>query len=247
VDKRSNPEVAQAWQAMSEPDQLVASQIYANIGKAIAAYERLLQPAPSRFDTYAKAIRDNLNEGLDVLSKDEVEGLRLFVGDARCIECHNGPLFSNDSFANIGTPGKKNKPFDFGRSIGVNKVINAEFNCTSQYSDANATECFELRFIKRVGDDLSGSFKVPGLRNVTKTAPYMHAGQMKDLDEVMEHYNKAPTPLFGHTMLTKLKLKPHQLDQLKQFMHTLDSDLVTDKNWLIPPITNKSMVNKPGQ
>lgn len=235
VNKHSNPEVAQAWKDMPEEDRATVSKIYSYIGKAIAAYERLLLPAPSRFDTYAKAIRNDTTEGLDTLTRDEVEGLRLFIGDGRCIECHNGPLFSNDGFANIGTPNPKSKPFDFGRSIGVNKVINAEFNCASEYSDADPSECFELRFIKRIGDDLAGSFKVPGLRNVTKTAPYMHAGQMKDLDEVMDHYNEAPSPLFGHTMLTRLKLKPHQLDQLKQFMHTLDSGLVTDQKWLTPP------------
>lgn len=235
VNKRSLPEVANAWSEMNEDDRELVTKIYVNMGKSIAAYERLILPAMSRFDTYAEAIRNNTSDGLDSLSLDEVEGLRLFIGDARCIECHNGPLFSNDSFANIGTPTPEGKSFDFGRSIGVNKVIKAEFNCMSDYSDADNMECFELRFIKRVGDDLAGSFKSPGLRNVTQTAPYMHAGQMKDLDEVLKHYNEPPTPPFGHTMLTKLELEPLQLKQLKQFLHTLDSGVAADIKWLMPP------------
>ncbi len=236
VNKRSLPDVANAWEAMNQDDRELVTKIYVNMGKSIAAYERLIVPAMSRFDTYAEAIRNNVTDGLNNLSRDEVEGLRLFIGDGRCIECHNGPLFSNDDFANIGTPTPKGKSFDFGRSIGVNKVIKAEFNCMSQYSDAEKSECFELRFIKRIGDDLAGSFKSPSLRNVTQTAPYMHAGQMKDLDEVLEHYNEPPTPIFGHTMLTKLDLEPSQLNQLKQFLQSLDSGVAADKKWLMPPV-----------
>lgn len=235
VENPARPEIAAAWAAMSEQDRETVTRIYVNIGKAIAAYERLIMPAASRFDEYAGALRENKPLAFRLLSRDEAEGLRLFIGKARCLECHNGPLFSNDGFQNIGTPTPEGRPFDFGRSIGVNKVINAEFNCTSPYSDADPAECGELRFIKRVGDDLAGSFKVPGLRNVTATAPYMHAGQMQDLEEVMDHYNKAPAPPFGHSMLTRLDLDDKQLRQLIAFLHTLDSPLATDTKWLKAP------------
>ncbi|MEE9422440.1 MAG: cytochrome c peroxidase [Gammaproteobacteria bacterium] len=252
VDKQANPAVAEAWIGMEEDDRNAVTRIYTNIGKSVAAYERLLTPSPSRFDTYAESLKQGAAFDYKLLTPDEAEGLRLFIGKARCIECHNGPLFSNDGFQNIGTPSVKGKPFDFGRSIGVQKVIHAEFNCLSQYSDAEPADCGELRFIKRVGDDLAGSFKVPGLRNVTQTAPYMHSGQFADLDAVMEHYNDVPIPPFGHSMLTKLKLEPHQLQQLKTFMHTLDSGIAADKKWLAPPVTQgdnvatlKSALTKP--
>jgi len=246
VDKRANPEVAAAWDGMNSEDRVTVSRIYSNIGKVVAAYERLILPAPSRFDSYAESVHNKTDNGNKTLTRDEIEGLRLFIGDARCIECHNGPLFSNDSFSNIGTPSVKGKPFDFGRSHGVAKVLENEFNCSSDYSDAAERECSELRFIKRVGDDLIGAFKAPGLRNVTATAPYMHSGQMADLKEVMNHYNKPPTPRFGHNMLTKLNLQPHQLKQLIAFMHTLDSGIATDSKWLRAPdmTTNKSQYKK---
>ena len=237
VDKRADPGVAVAWDNMDAEDKTTVSRIYSNIGKVIAAYERLMMPSASRFDSYAEAIQKNTDNGLETLSRDEVEGLRLFIGDARCIECHNGPLFSNDSFSNIGTPSVKGKPYDFGRSLGATKVVKNEFNCAGDYSDASEYECSELRFIKRVGDDLIGAFKVPGLRNVTATAPYMHSGQMADLEEVMDHYNTPPIPPFGHSMLTKLDLKPYQLKQLIAFMHTLDSGIAVDDKWLQVPDT----------
>ncbi len=220
---------------MSETDKRLITQVYANIGKAIAAYERLLMPAPARFDRYAEAIIHDDTDKFDLLSPEEVEGLRLFIGEARCIECHNGPRFTNDSFANIGTPRVKGKPFDFGRSQGVQKLLKNEFNCTGEYSDAGPEDCAETRFIKRSGDDMIGAFKTPGLRNVSATAPYMHAGQLETLDDVMEHYNTAPNPDFGHNMLIKLDLEPYQLKQLTAFLHTLDSGIAADAHWLKPP------------
>lgn len=235
VDKRASPEVAAAWDNMTGDDKKTVSVIYSNIGKSIAAYERVINPAPARFDEYADAVLNKNESGMGIFNRDEVEGLRLFIGKARCNECHNGPLFSNDGFQNIGTPTAKGKSFDFGRSKGVHQVVKSEFNCMSEYSDAEPMDCGEIRFIKRRGDDLMGSFKVPGLRNVTKTAPYMHAGELKDLDEVMKHYNDAPLPLFGHSMLSKLELDPTQLEQLKQFLHTLDSSITADQQWLQAP------------
>lgn len=235
VDKQANPNIAGAWASMSDTDRDTVTRIYVNIGKAIAAYERLLLPSPARFDQYAKAVINDDSGGQKSLTPEEVEGLRLFIGKARCIECHNGPLFTNDGFHNISSPVPQGKPYDWGRSIGVQKVLNSEFNCLSEYSDAQPEDCPELRFIKRVGDDLAGSFKAPGLRNVTQTAPYMHDGQLADLDAVMDHYNKAPTSPFGHSMLIKLDLEPHQLEQLKAFLHTLDSTVAADAQWLEPP------------
>ena len=242
LDAKAAPETA-AWDAMTEDDRKLVTRIYVNIGKAIAAYERLIVPAPARFDAYARSLLEDNKPDYTLLTPDEAEGLRLFIGKARCLECHNGPRFSNDGFQNIGTSTPDGKPFDFGRSIGVHRVINAEFNCLSEYSDAKPEDCGELRFIKHVGDDLAGSFKVPGLRNVTATAPYMHAGQMQDLEAVMEHYNKPPQSPFGHNMLSKLDLAPEQLAQLVAFLHTLESGIAADEKWLRPPASLKGVTS----
>ena len=74
---------------MSPKDQDTINRIFVNIGKAIAAYERRLLPGPTRFDNYAEAL--SRGEESDEFSYDEVEGLRLFIGRANCIDCHNGP------------------------------------------------------------------------------------------------------------------------------------------------------------
>lgn len=66
------------------------TQVYVNMGKAIAAYERLIMPAPSRFDIYVEALlKDDKTAMKAALTSDEVAGLRLFIDRAQCINCHN--------------------------------------------------------------------------------------------------------------------------------------------------------------
>ena len=110
----------------------------------------------------------------ELFSAEEADGLRLFIGDGQCTNCHNGPLFTNGTFHNIGLPFPEGSKFDQGRSQGTLQVVEDEFNCLGEYSDANEKECVELRFIKLEGEELVGAFKVPSLRNVANTNP-VHA------------------------------------------------------------------------
>ena len=82
------------------------SRVYANIGKAIAAYERRIGPAPSRFDRYVDAELAGRRHTAEssALTRDEEAGLRLFIGKASCVNCHNGPLLTDDHFHNTGVP-----------------------------------------------------------------------------------------------------------------------------------------------
>src|SRR5688572_18253720 len=68
-----------------------ATSVFVNMGKAIAAYERTIDHTPSRFDQYVDALHDSGRAPRGVLSADEVSGLRLFIGKANCVNCHNGP------------------------------------------------------------------------------------------------------------------------------------------------------------
>jgi cytochrome c peroxidase len=231
-----DPEAQAAWEAMSPEDRQTVSQIYANMGKAIAAYERLILPGPSRFDAYVEALLEGDVEAMDeALSGNEIAGMRLFIGEANCIQCHNGPLFTNNSFHNTGVPPRSDMPPDAGRQVGVQKVTQDEFNCLGPYSDAQPEDCTELRFLVDSGEELVGAFKPPTLRNVAETAPYMHAGQFGDLLSVVRHYRHAPQAAIGHTELEPLPFMGPPMMQLEAFLHSLSGPLATPVEWLQAP------------
>jgi cytochrome c peroxidase len=231
-----DPSARAAWEAMTPPDREAVTQVYVNIGKAIAAYERLIVPGPSRFDTYVEAmLKDDKETMQSALSKDEVAGLRLFIGRAECIRCHNGPLFTNNDFHNTGVPAAEGLPADDGRASGVTQALEDEFNCLSQWSDAGENDCSELRFVTSTGEQLVGAFKPPTLRNVAESAPYMHAGQYATLAEVLRHYNHPPLAPLGHSELEPLGLTPNELAQLEAFLRALSGPLLVRPELLASP------------
>jgi cytochrome c peroxidase len=232
----ADPETAANWKAMSPEDRDAVTRIYVNMGKSIAAYERHLLPGESRFDHYVKAILDSDYKAADqILTPDEVAGLKLFIGEAHCTNCHNGPLFTNNDFHNTGVPAANDLPDDLGRSKGATQVLHDEFNCLSPYSDALPGQCAELNFLVADDDHLTRQFKPPSLRNVAKRGPYMHAGQFATLEQVLNHYNTAPAAPSGHSELEPLHLSQKQIEQIIAFLKTLDGPINADPKWLIAP------------
>lgn len=224
------------WEGMSEEDRGTVNRVFANIGKSIAAYSRRILPGRSRFDDYAAAALANDGTRMsELFSTQEAEGLRLFIGDGQCTDCHNGPLFTNGTFHNIGLPLPEGSKFDQGRTLGTYQVVEDVFNCLGEYSDATEEECVELRFIKLEGEELVGAFKVPGLRNVANTAPYMHNGIFPDLDAVIRHYNHAPPAFPGHSDLVPLAFTEEQSAALKAFLLTLSAAPEAPSGLLRPP------------
>lgn len=215
-----------AWEAISSEDQDAVNRIYANMGKSIAAYERRIMPGASRFDDYVEALLEGDAEHAAALfGRDQALGLRMFIGSASCIDCHNGPLLTNNSFHNVGLPVDRGTKFDSGRIQGVKDAIADTFNCESTYSDAQPGDCEELRFVKGQGIEILGAFKVPTLRNIAETAPYSHLGTIETLRGVLEHYDAAPIPFMGHSDLEPLDLSRDEFRQLEEFLRTLSGPL----------------------
>src|SRR4029450_8395301 len=109
-----------AWSRLTAEAQEQISRVYANIGKAIAAYERRIEPGVSRVDRYVDAeLAGGRHTPESSLTSDEEAGLRLFIGRARCVTCHNGPLLTDDHFHNSGVPlPSVELPPDSGRAAG---------------------------------------------------------------------------------------------------------------------------------
>lgn len=215
-----------AWEKMTEVDRDAVNRVFANIGKALAAYERTLLPRPARFDRYVATLGDDGRpQGQALLTEDEIAGLRIFIGKGRCTNCHNGPRFTNDAFHNTAVPGAPGRPLQRGRIDGVVRVQQDIFNCLGPYSDAAPEACTALRFMVAEGEVLLGAMKTPTLRNVAETAPYMHTGQMATLADVVAHYNGGGYALLGHNELTPLNLTAQEAAQLEAFLHTLTEEV----------------------
>ena len=225
------------WHSMSSEDRETVTSVFANIGKAIAAYERLLLPGASRFDRYVEALVENNLNTTDILNSDELAGLRLFIGEGQCMNCHNGPLFTNHEFHNTGVLSSPGALPSMGRVEGIRELLEDPLNCLGQFSDAESKDCSEVRFA-RVGDELIGTHKTPSLRNVAETAPYMHAGQLATLAEVINHYDRAPGAMVGHNEAKPLGLDRKKKRQLEAFLRTLTGPVAVDSNWLVAPVNS---------
>jgi cytochrome c peroxidase len=209
--------VLKTWVSMAPDKRDDVNRIYANMGKAIAAYVGTIVPGPSRFDKYVEALlKNDMATVENSLTFEEVNGLRLFIGKAKCTNCHNGPLLTNSDFHNTGVPTPAKMPADRGRADGIRKVLSDEFNCLGRYSDAGPQDCAELRFLDTNTEKYDEAFKTPTVRNVAERAPYMHAGQFATLKEVLQFYRQAKSPELKHSELTD-----EELSRIEAFLRTL--------------------------
>ena len=227
--------VKAAWSTLDATVQESVSRVFANMGKAIAAYQKTLTHGESRFDRYVQGILDK--SVTPILTPQEISGLRIFIGKGRCVTCHAGPLFTDHHFHSTRVPERDPAMPDQGRASAVAKSQQDEFNCLGRFSDAKPAQCEELRFMVTNDPAILRAFKTPGLRNVALRPPYMHAGQFASLREVVGHYVKAPDAALGpdgmvhklgiNSELRPLQLSEREIEALIHFLGTLSGDAIT--------------------
>lgn len=217
------PDLDAAWRALDDETRMAVDRVFAQVGKAIAAYERLLVPGEAPFDRYVDALLAGDADGGGHLDDGQVRGLELFLRRGNCVDCHSGPMFTDRAFHNLGLPEKQG--YDQGRTRGAMLVQASPFNCRGPHSDAE--DCPELRYLNPTFPDFVSAFKTPSLRNVLQTAPYMHHGGFATIADVLEFYSELPgEPLAGHRELTlkPLRLTPGERADLTQFLGALTGD-----------------------
>ena len=205
-----------AWKALAKNTRKKINRAFSNLGKAIAAYETTLIFKTSRFDQYLNDLKDDKSSSH--LNESEVAGLKVFIGKAKCMTCHSSPLLSNQHFQNIGT-GIRGK--DMGRSAVAETQAWDIFNCLGEFSDAPKSYCSDLKYMSKDRHALSGSFKVPSLRNVSNTAPYLHDGRFKTLGQVVDFYLDPPSKRRSGNHLPTIVLNEKEQSQLIEFLKTL--------------------------
>lgn len=220
---RGTTEEQAVWSAMPEAERAGIDIVFANLGKALAAFERSIRPAETRFDRFARAlVKGEPPQGDAELSDTEVLGLKLFIGRANCVTCHNGPRFTDDHFHNTGVPQPADLPPDQGRAAAIAMVETDPFNCLGPYSDAQPDQCGELRFLAKDNPEMIRAFKTPSLRGAVSRPPYMHSGQVATLDGVLNHYARAPASPQGLSELTPVTLSERERAALAAFLRTID-------------------------
>jgi cytochrome c peroxidase len=174
-----------------------------NIRHAIASYIRKLSPFNSKFD-------NNINKKENTLTNQEKKGFNLFMGKAVCATCHFPPVFNGTVPPNfmdtelelIGVPEK-------------NDTINAVIS-----TDPGRYNIFHTK-------ERKGFFKTPTVRNIAKTAPYMHNGVYKNLEAVLDFYNRGGGKGIGiyeeyQTLpFDELNLTKEEQNMIISFMKTL--------------------------
>lgn len=220
----------------SLPDQVTPEtidEVFANVGKALAAYQTLLVSRDSAFDRFASAVRAKDHAAVASYPDEALRGLVLFLGRGNCRTCHAGPNFSDDEFHDIGIPPLGGgPPHDPGRRAGIERVQADPFNAAGRFSDdRDGARAKELAQLAPTAETW-GQFKTPTLRNVARTAPYMHQGQVATLRDVVRYYSTLEGALsaghHGETVLVPLKLTDREIDDLVAFLGTLTDESIPE-------------------
>ncbi|MBI2229356.1 MAG: cytochrome-c peroxidase [Deltaproteobacteria bacterium] len=148
--------------------------------KAISAFERTLVSDARNvpFDRYMRGDKS-------ALSDEAKKGLTLFQGKARCIQCHNGPLFTDEDFHDLAVPNNTAFTEDPLRQIAMRFV--AKVKGVPNYMKVDRDLGL---FLETKRNDDIGKFRTPPLRELQYTAPYMHNGVFFTLEEVIDFYDK---------------------------------------------------------
>jgi cytochrome c peroxidase len=205
------------FDGLSAEKQEAVTRAVVNMGKAIGSYERKLSCGQGRFDAW-------VNGQKDAMSDHELRGLQLFVGKAKCGQCHSGPYFSDQKFHNVGlVPQTVAVVFrdvaDDGAYGGIGAALKDPLNSRGRFSDGD-----DGRLPEVPGEELRGAYKTPMLRCVNQRLAFMHTGQITDLGAVIEFFNQGGSPLrlIGQNELKPLGLSSSEKAELLLFLKTLD-------------------------
>ena len=190
------------------------------IKTAIADYEKTLVGFNSAFDKYLSGDKTMLNDS-------QINGFNLFMGKAKCGSCHFFPLFNG-----MIPPLYNKSEFEIIGTLETNDLKHPRLDADKGVAS-----------VKNGAEHLNFGFKVPTLRNVALTAPYMHNGSLKTLNEVMQFYNEGGGKGLGldipnQTLSDKsLGLKKCEINDIINFLNTLTDTIgLTSK----PAFTNQN-------
>ena len=174
------------------------------IAMAIAAFERTLISFDSPLDRY-------LTGDKSALSEEAKKGYEIFEGKGKCADCHNGVNLSDDKFYALNVP-ENPVLLDDPRVTATMRFVAKVYH----YEDYKHLKEDPGRFLITKKKEDWKAFRTPSLREISKTAPYMHNGVFKNLDEVIDFFDEGGGR--GNKVLRPLKLTPEEKKYLKTFL-----------------------------
>jgi len=200
-------------------------ELLVNVGKALAAWQETLNSPATPFDEFRDALQRGDARAAAAYPAAARRGLRLFLGRGQCATCHAGPLFTNGEFGDIGVPFFiKPGAVDPGRQGGIKRLLANPWNLLGAYNDDPTRQNAQGTKFLRPEHRNFGEFKVPTLRNLKLTAPYMHNGSPATLREVVRHYSELDEDRLhadGERILKPLHLSESESEDLVAFLESL--------------------------
>ena len=224
---RSQPDLREGYRkAFGQPPGDDDERVAVDAAKALAAYQETLLTPRTPFDEFRDAVARGDRAAAATYPAAAQRGLALFLGRGRCYVCHGGPTFSNGEFSDIGRPFFIAKgQVDPGRHGGIQALQRSRYNLLGPFNDdATRSSATSTRHVL-LEHRHYGEFKVPGLRNLARTAPYMHDGSLKTLREVLRHYSELDENRLhtdGEAILVPLRLSEQETEDLLAFLDSLN-------------------------
>jgi cytochrome c peroxidase len=200
-------------------------KLLVDAAKALAAFEETLVSGRTAFDEFRDALVRGDRTAMARYPEAAQRGLKIFIGKGACEACHVGPAFTNGEFHDTGIgffvrPGQ----VDPGRHGGIKKLLADRMNLLGPYNDdTTRSSAIGTRHVSLEHRNF-GEFKVPSLRNLEASAPYMHNGSLASLRDVVKHYSEiSPDRLHsdGEAILKPLHLTDGETADLVAFLQTL--------------------------
>jgi cytochrome c peroxidase len=166
--------------------------------EAIATFEKTITSNETRFDKFLKGDKA-------ALTNSELRGLHIFRTKAKCMNCHHGPLLTDNQFHNNGF-----------------------------HQDGDPKNDKGYYLVSHNEDDI-GKFKTPSLRDVMRTGPWMHNGLIKNIEDILTHYQKGASGLSGtDTLIKRFILTRKERGDLVNFLKAISAPPVPFQKPVLP-------------
>jgi cytochrome c peroxidase len=193
-----------AFDSMPAASQDEINQVFVNIGKAFEAFIRKTSGRRSPVDLFLVVDGAPLPEGAK-------RGMVQFIR-AGCMNCHSGPMYTDEKFHNLGVSAWPGVEPDLGAELGRVALKNSKFSSSSAFFDPVPSD----HPIKPPAPEadrpaLRGAFLTPSLRNVARTPPYGHNGRFETLEQIVDFHLQGGGKGSGFVGQVDPLLKPVQL------------------------------------